>query len=60
MRKVVATIPTPEAMNRRLAELQSVLTGTPSQYEGVYLEIRLLDGSPIAQLWSTFRTGIGA
>ena len=58
--KVVATIPTPEAMNGRLAELQSVLTGTPSHYEGVYLEIRLLGGSPIAKLWTTFRTVIGS
>ena len=58
--KVVATIPTPQAMNRRLAELQSVLIGTPTQYEGVYLEIRLPDGIPIAQLWTTYRTVIGA
>ena len=58
--KVVATIPTPHAMNRRLAELQSVLIGMPTQYEGVYLEIRLPDGSPIAKLWTTYRTVIGA
>ena len=58
--KVVATIPTPEAMNGRLAELQSVLIGTPIQYEGVYLEVRLPDGNPIAKLWTTYRELAGA
>ena len=58
--KVVATIETLEAMNGRLAQLQSVLTGTPIQYEGVYLEVRLPDGSPIAVLSTAFRTGRGS
>ena len=58
--KVVATIPTPEAMNGRLAQLQTALIGTPIQYEGVYLEVRLPDGTPIAKLWTTYRDVVGA
>ena len=58
--KVVATIATPEAMNGRLAQLQTALIGTPTQYEGVYLEVRLPDGSPIAKLWTTYRDPVGA
>jgi hypothetical protein len=58
--KVVATIATPEAMNRRLGQLQTALIGTPTQYEGVYLEVRLPDGSPIATLWTTYRDVVGS
>ncbi len=58
--KVVAAIPTSQAMNRRLAELQTALIGTPIQYEGVYLEVRLPDGSPIARLFTTYRDVVGA
>ena len=58
--KVVATIATPEAMNGRLAQLQTALIGTPIQYEGVYLEVRLPDGSPIAKLWTTYRDVVGS
>ena len=58
--KVVATIATPEAMNGRLAQLQTALIGTSTQYEGVYLEVRLPDGSPIAKLWTTYRDVVGA
>jgi hypothetical protein len=58
--KVVATIATPQAMNGRLAELQRALIGTPIQYEGVYLEVRLPDGTPIAKLWTTYRDVVGA
>jgi hypothetical protein len=54
--KVVATIATPEAMNGRLSQLESELTGTPTQYEGVYLEVRLPDGNPIAVLSAAFRS----
>ncbi len=58
--EVIATIPTPEAMNGRLAELQSALTGTPISYEGVCLEVRLPDGNPIAELSTAFRGGRGS
>jgi hypothetical protein len=58
--KVVATIETPEALNGRLAQLQSVLTGTPVQFEGVYLELRLPDGGPIAVLSTAFRAVQGS
>ena len=58
--KVIATIDSADAMNGRLGELQTVLTGTPAQYEGVYLEVRLPDSSPIAVLATSFRTGRGS
>lgn len=58
--KVVATVPTPEAMNGKLGQLQAALVGTPPQYEGVYLELRLFDGSTIATLWTTYRNVIGS
>lgn len=58
--KVVATINSSDAMNGRLAEVQTVLTGTPIQYEGLYLEVRLPDASPIAVLATSFRTGRGS
>lgn len=58
--KVVATIATPKAMNGRLAQLQTALIGTPTQYEGVYLEVRLPDGTPIAKLWTTYRNVVGS
>jgi hypothetical protein len=57
---VVATISSPEAMNGRLAELQTVLAGTPIQYEGMYLEVRLPDSSPIAVLATSYRNGRGS
>jgi hypothetical protein len=40
--------------------LISVLTGTPIHCEGVHLEVRLPDGSPIAKLSSAFRGGRGS
>ena len=58
--EVVATIATPEAMNGRLAQLQTALIGKPTQYEGVYLEVRLPDGTPIAKRWTTYRDVVGA
>jgi hypothetical protein len=57
--KVIAIIDSPEAMNGQLSQLQTELTGTPIQYEGVYLEVRLPDNSPIAVLASAFRDGSG-
>jgi hypothetical protein len=57
---VITILRSPEAMNGRLAELQTILTGTPIQYEGVYLEVRLPDGSPIAKLATAFRGGRGS
>lgn len=56
---VTASIPSPEALKGRLRELETALSGTPFAYEGMYLEIRLPTGEPIAKLASSYRTGAG-
>lgn len=40
--------------------LRQTLTGSPASYEGVYLEVRDSDGSPIAASATAFRTGAGS
>ena len=41
-------------------QLRQALTGDPATYEGVYLEVRDSDGSPIIASATAFRTGAGS
>ena len=56
---VSAIIPSPDALNGRLQELEAALSGDPYAYEGFYLEIHLPGGELIAVVAGAFRTGAG-
>jgi len=55
---IVAQVPTGGSLHD-FDSLRLALTGTPAQYEGVYLEVRDSSGSPIAISATAFRTGAG-
>jgi len=56
---VVAATDDPAAAARNYTDLTRSLFGNPPKYEGYYLELRALDGTPIARGSASFRTGAG-
>jgi hypothetical protein len=49
----------PEADAARFAQLIGALLGTPTAFEGYYLELRDGDGNAVARVAASFRTGAG-
>jgi hypothetical protein len=54
---VVATAQTVEAIGPKFQQLEMSLSGSPANYEGLYIRIELPTGETVAQASAAFRTG---
>lgn len=57
--KVVIAVASSADLNGQLGQIESELDGGGATYPGLYLEIDLTDGTPIARLLASFRNGEG-
>jgi hypothetical protein len=56
---VTVTVSSTATLEADVMQMHQTLLGDPYRYEGVYLEVRSTDGSPLAKLWTAFRGGTG-